>query len=77
MKITSLAAAAALATLLMGAAAYADTAPAPAAAPAATPAKPAAKPPSAKSIECSKQADAQQLHLAQRKKFRADCMKAK
>ena len=74
MKITSLAAAAALAAFLAGGAAFADDAAAPA------PAKPAStpvKPPSAKSIECSKQADARQLHGAVRKKFHADCLKAK
>lgn len=76
MKITTLAIAAALAIFPLGGVAFADDAAAPAAAPA-TPAKAAPKPPSAKSVECSKQADAKQLHGAERKKFRADCMKAK
>ena len=72
MKITSLAAAAALAAFLAGGAAFADDA-----APAAKPASTSIKPPSAKSIECSKQADARQLHGTARKKFHADCLKAK
>jgi len=53
----------------------------PAAAPAAAapaPAAPAAKPArSAKSLECSQQADAKGLHGKARKKFRSDCMKGK
>jgi psiF repeat len=48
---------------------------APAAAPAA-PAKPAAKPRSAKSLECSKQADSQNLHGKARHKFMGTCKKS-
>jgi hypothetical protein len=58
--------------LLSGGVAVAQTA-APAAKPAA-----AAKmkaPRTAKSIECSKQADAKGLHGKERKKFRAECKK--
>ena len=70
---------------LAGVPAFAQTA-APAAqptatAPAPTAAKPAKtmkteKPRSAASMECSKQADAQNKHGKERKKFRSDCMKA-
>jgi hypothetical protein len=76
MKITTLATAAVLSAFMMGGVAFAQsTASAPA--PAAT-AKPAPAPVhSAKSIECSKEADAKGLHGAERKKFRADCKKAK
>ena len=74
MKITTLAIVAALAVFPLGGVAFADDAAAPAAAPAA---KATPKPPSAKSVECSKQADAKQLHGTERKKFRAECMKAK
>ena len=38
-------------------------------------AKAATKPRSAASVECSKRADAQNLHGKERKKFRADCKK--
>jgi hypothetical protein len=44
-------------------------------APAATPAAPAASTKSAKSVECSKEADAKGLHGQARKKFRAACKK--
>jgi hypothetical protein len=77
MKITTLAAVAAMAALLIGGAAFAQTdttAPAPAAPAAAAPA-PAVH--SAKSIECSKEADAKGLHGEARRKFRADCKKGK
>ncbi|MGA2794463.1 MAG: PsiF family protein [Roseiarcus sp.] len=83
MKITTLAAAAAMTALLMGGAAFAQTyAPAPAEpAPAAAPAAPAAAPApavhSAKSVECSKEADAKGLHGEPRRKFRAECKKGK
>jgi hypothetical protein len=60
--------------LLSGGVAVAQTA-APAAKPAATAAKPK-KERTAKSIECSKQADAKGLHGKERKKFRAECKKA-
>jgi hypothetical protein len=71
MKITTLAIAAALAAFPMGGVAFADD---------AAPAKPAPtplKPPSAKSVECYKQADARQLHGTARKKFHAECLKTK
>jgi predicted outer membrane protein len=48
---------------------------APAPAPATTPMAPAASTKSAKSIECSKEADAKGLHGTARKKFRAACKK--
>ena len=60
--------------LLSGGVAVAQTA-APAAKPAATAAKPK-KERTAKSIECSKQADAKGLHGKERKKFRAECKKS-
>lgn len=82
MKKTILAAAAL--AFLMGAPAFAQTAaPAPAKPAAATPApakaapaKAAPKARSQESLDCSKQADAKGLHGKERKKFRADCMKA-
>ena len=88
MKITSLLISATLACA-MATSAFAQTAPAAPAAPAAakpavaapaTPAKPAAAKPaqaerSAKSIDCSKQADTKNLHGKERKKFRETCMK--
>ncbi len=49
---------------------------APAAAPAMPAAKPAAKPRSAKSMECSKQADSQNLHGKARHKFMGTCKKS-
>jgi hypothetical protein len=67
MKITSLVTAAAMTAFLMGGAALAQTA-APAPAPVVH---------SAKSIECSKEADAKGLHGEARKKFRAECRKGK
>jgi hypothetical protein len=76
MRITTFATAAAIA-FLMGGAAFADTATTPAAPAAGKPAPAPAKPSSAKSAECSKQADAKQLHGAARWKFRAECLKAK
>lgn len=55
----------------------AATAPAaPAAMAPATPAKPAAKPRSAKSLECSKQADSQKLHGKPRHEFMGKCKKS-
>jgi len=67
MKITTLAAAA-IAALLIGGAAFAQTT-------APAPASPAV--PSAKSVECSREADAKGLHGEARRKFRAECKKAK
>ena len=68
-----------IATLAYAGAVLAQT-PAPPAAsppPAAAPAKPAApKPRSAKSLECSKQADSQSLHGKPRKTFMRTCKKA-
>jgi len=53
-----------------------STTPAPTTAPAPTKkAKTPEKPRSAKSIECSKQADEKGLHGKERKKFRKECMK--
>lgn len=59
------------------AAPVAPAAPAPAAAaPAAPAAKAPAKPRSAKSLECSKQADSQNLHGKPRKQFMSTCKKS-
>ena len=75
MKLSALASAAVLAVALSAGAAFAQTtAPAPAAG-ATTTMTPAAR--SAKSIECSKEADAKGLHGSERKKFRAECKKGK
>jgi len=72
MKITTLATAAAMAALLIGGAAFAQTTtPAPAAS------APTAAVPSAKSVECSKEADAKGLHGEARRKFRAECKRGK
>jgi hypothetical protein len=82
-KISSLATAAALASLLLTGSAFAQTA-APAKdatktetkAPAPAPAeKKAEKPRTAASLECSKEADAKGLHGKERKKFRSECKK--
>jgi predicted outer membrane protein len=71
MTIRMLLAAAATLALLGSGVAYAQTpAPAPDKPAAATKAKPAR---SAKSLECSKQADAKGLHGKERKKFRSEC----
>jgi len=80
-KISSLATAAAVASLLlMGAASAQTTAPAKSEttktetkAPAE---KKAEKPRTAASLECSKEADAKGLHGKERKKFRSECRKA-
>jgi hypothetical protein len=69
MKITTLATAAAITALLIGGAALAQT-PAPAPVPAVAA-------PSAKSVECSKEADAKGLHGEARRKFRAECKRGK
>jgi hypothetical protein len=61
--------------MLSGGVAVAQTS-APAEKPAAAAAKPAKKERTAKSLECSKQADAKGLHGKDRKKFRAECKKA-
>ena len=71
MKFTVLVTAAAMTAFLAGGAALAQTT-----TPAPAPAKPAVVH-SAKSIECSKEADAKGLHGAERKKFRAECKKGK
>jgi hypothetical protein len=70
MKISAFVTAAAFSAFLIGGA-FAETTPAPA--------KPAATPVahSAKSIECSKEADAKGLHGKESKKFRAECKKGK
>jgi hypothetical protein len=78
-KISSLATATAVASLLlMGAASAQTTAPAKTTktetkAPAE---KKAEKPRTAASLECSKEADAKGLHGKERKKFRSECKKA-
>jgi hypothetical protein len=73
MKLATLAAAAALMVLPLGAAGLAQTA-----APAAPAAAPMHMAPmhTEKSIECSRQADAKGLHGEARRKFRAACKKA-
>ena len=75
MKISTLISAFAVSALLMGGVAYAVEA-APAAKPAAA-APMAASTHSAKSVECSKEADAKGLHGKERKKFREECKKGK
>ena len=80
-KISSLATATALASMLLMGTAFAQTA-APAAKDAtkteakAPAEKKAEKPRTAGSIECSKEADAKGLHGKERKKFRSECKKA-
>ncbi|WP_018316300.1 PsiF family protein [Bradyrhizobium sp. WSM2793] len=79
MTLASRLAAVALASLLAGGTAFAQTA-APAAktdtkTDAATADKKAPKERSAESLECSKQADAKGLHGKERKKFRSECIK--
>ena len=68
MKLTALVSAAALALAFTAGGAFAQTA-------APAPAAPAMH--SDKSIECSKEADAKGLHGKERKKFRAECKRAK
>ena len=80
-KISSLASATAVVSVLLMGAASAQTA-----APAKTDAtrteakapteKKAEKPRTAASLECSKEADAKGLHGKERKKFRSECKKA-
>ena len=76
-KISSLATATAVASLLlMGAASAQTAAPAKTEAPKAAPAAKTEKAPvvhSAASMECSKEADAKGLHGKERKKFRSEC----
>jgi len=77
MKISTVISAFAFSALLMGGAAYAVEA-APAAKPAAATTAPmATSTHSAKSVECSKEADAKGLHGKERKKFREECKKGK
>jgi hypothetical protein len=81
MTISSRAAIAALASLLLAGTAYAQTA-APAAKTdtktetMAPTDKKAAKMQTPESLECSKEADAKGLHGKERKKFRSECKKA-
>lgn len=80
-KISSLATATAVASLLlMGAASAQTTAPAKTEATKtetkAPAEKKAEKPRTAESLECSKEADAKGLHGKERKKFRSECKKA-
>lgn len=72
MKMTSRAAATAIASLLMMSVALAQT-PAPAADKMAPADK---KPRSAASLQCSKDADTKGVHGKERKKFMSDCKKA-
>jgi hypothetical protein len=83
-KLSSLATATALASLLLMGTAFAQST-APAAkdatktetkAPAEAKAPAEKKPRTAESLECSKQADAKGLHGKERKKFRSECKKA-
>ena len=78
MTISSRAAAAAIASLFLISSAFAQTTtPAPAPATKMAPAeKKAEKPRSAASLECSKQADAKDVHGKERKKFMSECKKA-
>jgi hypothetical protein len=84
MKISSRAAAIALASLLLTGSAFAQTTapatPAPATAAPAAKAEPAEKkaekPRTAVSLECSKQADTKGLKGKERKTFRSECKKA-
>jgi hypothetical protein len=76
MKISALATATALASLLLMGGAFAQTtAPAKTEAPKMEAPK-EAKPRTAGSLECSKEADAKGLHGKERKKFRSECKKA-
>jgi hypothetical protein len=71
MKLTPIISAG-LAVMFTASVALAQNAPAPA---PASPAPAAASSKSAKSVECSKEADAKGLHGKERKKFRAACKK--
>jgi len=74
MTISSRAAVAAFASLMLMGSAFAQ-ATAPAASAPATKAEKAEKPRSAESLDCSKQADEKGLHGKERKKFRSECIK--
>ena len=78
MTIFSRAAVTAVASLFLISSAFAQTTtPAPAPATKMAPAeKKAEKPRSAASLECSKQADAKDVHGKERKKFMSECKKA-
>jgi len=74
MTISSRAAAAAFASLLLVSSAFAQSTTAPAASePAAKMEKKAEKAHSPESLDCSKQADEKGLHGKERKKFRSEC----
>ena len=81
MTLSSRAAVAAIATLLLAGSAFAQT-PTPAPATKSAPAKmaPAEKkaeaPRTAASLECSKEADTKNVHGKERKKFMSECKKA-
>jgi hypothetical protein len=75
MTISSRAAVAAFASLMLMGSAFAQTAAPAATAPAAKADKKAEKPRSTESLDCSKQADDKGLHGKERKKFRSDCIK--
>jgi glucose/arabinose dehydrogenase len=78
MTMSSRAAVAALASLLLAGTAYAQNTPAPAAKTdtMAPTEKKTAKMQTPESLECSKEADAKGLKGKERKKFRAECKKA-
>lgn len=82
MTLSSRATAAAFASLFLISSAFAQTtttptpAPAAKAAPAAPAEKKAEKPRTAASLECSKEADAKNVHGKERKKFMSECKKA-
>ena len=85
MNLSSRAAVAAFASLLLVGSAFAQTtapaakepaAKAAPAAPEAPAAKKAEKPRTAASLECSKEADAKNVHGKERKKFMSECKKA-
>jgi invasion protein IalB len=76
MTISSRAAVAAFASLMLMGSAFAQGTTAPATgAPAAKTEKKAEKPHTPESLECSKQADDKGLHGKERKKFRSECIK--
>jgi hypothetical protein len=75
MTISSRAAAAAFASLLLVSSAYAQSTTAPAASEPAAKTEKAAKAHSPESLDCSKQADEKGLHGKERKKFRSACIK--
>jgi invasion protein IalB len=74
MTISSRAAVAAFASLMLMGSAFAQGTTAPAA-PTAKTEKKAEKPHTPESLECSKQADDKGLHGKERKKFRSECKK--